>query len=286
MKLTKALSLTSVLSTAYAFQSSHLAHIQKSSIRLHQSVESQGEEGSKKNRKDVMAFLRTKGALGKNKDFSTAMGVDEGPVGKNRSQVRGMQKSKMAYEWCTDSGIIDDISESFPLTSSGSEWSGFTDQVMGGISEGKLLREKIDGRDCNVMKGKVSTYNNGGFIQMATDLSKDPATILTVDASKWDGVELEVYHDGDEDRENFNIHLRNPACTRQFSSYRATFEVEKGKWQHIKVPFSDFKGHGPGAIDTKFDNSTLRRMSIVAIGKPMEVYLGIGKVGFYKEDSN
>lgn len=83
---------------------------------------------------------------------STAMGVDEGPVGKNRSQVRGMQKSKMAYEWCTDSGIIDDISESFPLTSSGSEWSGFTDQVMGGISEGKLLREKIDGRECNVMK--------------------------------------------------------------------------------------------------------------------------------------
>lgn len=80
--------------------------------------------------------------------------------------------------------------------------------------------------------------------------------------------------------------LRNPACTRQFSSYRATFEVEKGKWQHIKVPFNEFKGHGPGAIDTKFDNSTLRRMSIVAIGKPMEVYLGIGKVGFYKEDSN
>lgn len=70
MKLIKALSLTSVLSTAYAFQSSHLAHIQKSSIRLHsQSVESQGEEGSKKKRKDVMAFLRKKGALGKNKDF-------------------------------------------------------------------------------------------------------------------------------------------------------------------------------------------------------------------------
>ena len=40
---------------------------------------------------------------------------------------------------------------------------------------------------------------------MATDLSKDPATTLTVDASKWDGVELEIYHDGDEDRDNFNI---------------------------------------------------------------------------------
>jgi hypothetical protein len=39
-----------------------------------------------KQRSDVMAFLRKKGAVGKNKDFSTAMGVDEGPVGKNRSQ--------------------------------------------------------------------------------------------------------------------------------------------------------------------------------------------------------
>ena len=39
----------------------------------------------KKSAADVMAFLRKKGAVGRNQDFSTAMGVDEGPVGKNRS---------------------------------------------------------------------------------------------------------------------------------------------------------------------------------------------------------
>ena len=39
-----------------------------------------------KHRANVMTFLRKKGAVGKNKDFSTAMGVDEGPVGKNRSE--------------------------------------------------------------------------------------------------------------------------------------------------------------------------------------------------------
>ena len=33
--------------------------------------------------------------------------------------VRGVQKAKSAYQWCTDSGIIDDMTESFPLTSSG-----------------------------------------------------------------------------------------------------------------------------------------------------------------------
>jgi hypothetical protein len=88
---------------------------------------------------------------------------------------------------------------------SGNQWSGFTDQVMGGVSIGKLLRGTIDGRTCNIMKGKVSTFNNGGFIQMATDLSKDPAASLTVDASDFDGVELDVYHQGEEECESFNV---------------------------------------------------------------------------------
>ena len=87
----------------------------------------------------------------------------------------------------------------------GSQWSGFTDQVMGGVSIGKLIRGEIKGRTCNIMKGKVSLYNNGGFIQMATDLSKDPATSLTVDASEFHGVEIEGFYQGDEDSENFNV---------------------------------------------------------------------------------
>ena len=93
------------------------------------------------------------------------------------------------------------MSESFPLTSSGSEWAGFTDQVMGGVSIGKLLRETIQGKTCNVMRGTVSLFNNGGFIQMATDLSKDQSVSMTVDASGFDGVELDVFYRGDEECE-------------------------------------------------------------------------------------
>lgn len=33
--------------------------------------------------------------------------------------VKKLQKSKESYKWCTDTGIIDDMSEAFPLTSSG-----------------------------------------------------------------------------------------------------------------------------------------------------------------------
>jgi len=44
------------------------------------------EDATKNKRADVMSFLRKKGAVGKNQDFSTAMGVDEGPVGKNKNE--------------------------------------------------------------------------------------------------------------------------------------------------------------------------------------------------------
>jgi hypothetical protein len=59
-----------------------------SCVHLTTGDEDKSNESEEKKLKqaDVMAFLRRKGAVGKNKDFSTAMGVDEGPVGKNRSQ--------------------------------------------------------------------------------------------------------------------------------------------------------------------------------------------------------
>jgi len=78
--------------------------------------------------------------------------------------------------------------------------------------------------------------------------------------------------------------LRNSACERQNSSYRGTFEVKPDQWQTVRLPFSEFVGHGPGASEKAFDASALRRIGIVSIGKPMEVYLGIAKVGFYKND--
>ncbi len=150
-------------------------------------------------------------------------------------------------------------------------------------SKGICTREVIKGRSCNLMKGKVSLYNNGGFIQMATALSTNPAKSLTVDATNFSGVELDVLYKGEEDEENFNVHLRNSACLRQFSSYRGTFKVKNNDdWQTVKIPFTDFVGYGPGSSTIPFDASELRRLGIVAIGKAMEVYLAVAGVRFYK----
>ena len=255
---------------------------QKCSLQL----AADNDEGSTKNKGDnkAMAFLRSKGRIGgaANMDFANAMGLDESPSGgSQKNATGGTKKSKAAYVSCTTSGVIDDMSDPFPFTTSGSQWQGITDRVMGGSSNGSLTRETIDGKLANVLRGNVSLVeNNGGFIQMATDLSLDPSQDAFVDAEKYDGVELEVYCEGTGVAENFNVHLRNPACDRQNSSYRATFEVRPGQWATVRLPWDAFKGFGPGPEVTPFV-PVLRRLGVVSIGEVKDVMLAVGKVGFY-----
>jgi hypothetical protein len=99
------------------------------------------------------------------------------------------------------------MTEDFPSTSSGTQWAGFTDQVMGGVSSGSLAREEFKGRTANVLRGSVSLANNGGFIQMATDLARQNVESNEVCAAAFDGVELEVLcqGDGEHDHETFNV---------------------------------------------------------------------------------
>lgn len=97
------------------------------------------------------------------------------------------------------------MTETFPFTSSGTQWSAVTDTVMGGVSSGSISREVLDDKTANVLRGKVSLANNGGFVQMATNLALDPATSDTVDASDYDGIELDVLYQGEDEKSNFNV---------------------------------------------------------------------------------
>jgi len=176
------------------------------------------------------------------------------------------------------------LTEQFPITCSGTQWAGVTDRVMGGQSSGTLSREEdYHGRAANVLRAHVSLDNGGGFVQMATDLALDPAVTPTVDASSFDGIEAELFYDGNSDKEDFNVHLKNAACMRQFSSYRSTFSLDRGEWTKVRIPWSDFEGHGWGAVENNFDPSTLRRLGVVSIGKEVDVTLALSSIGFYKD---
>jgi hypothetical protein len=252
-------------------------------------------EMPKKKENKAMAFLRKQGRVGgaANKNFVNAVGSDEGSTGRQppveRDGMGNIKKSALAYQECTVTGVIDDMSEAFPLTSSGTEWRGVSDRVMGGISNGMVKREvDLEGRTANVLTGHVSLANNGGFIQMVTDLPLD-ASKKSVDASEYDGVQLEVLYRNipkdDEDNESpskqpqtFNVHLRIPGTFQQ-SSYRHTFEItEPNEWTTIMIPWSSFQGY---SVSVPLDISALRRIGIVAIGREMDVFLAVGGVNFY-----
>ena len=168
-----------------------------------------------------------------------------------------------------DDLTIDDRSTGTIASNLGGKWSLFTDQVMGGISSGSLQLGKYNGRDCLRMKGKVSTENNGGFVQMALDLNASKP----FDATSYQGVELEVAGNNEE----YNLHFRTSALWLPWQSYRSSFRATPN-WSTVQIPFSQMK---PYRTSRKFRKDSIKRLGLVAIGKNFEADLCIGSVKFY-----
>ncbi len=165
--------------------------------------------------------------------------------------------------------IIDDLSREPPIAAIGSSWQLFTDQVMGGVSKGIMVRDAIAGRAAIRMRGDVSLENNGGFVQIALDLSPDGGV---VDAVAWSGIELDVFGNGEE----YGIHLRTDALTRPWQSYRQIFTAS-AEWLTVRLPFDNFV---PYRTDILLDTHRLRRIGVVAIGRAFSCDLALGGLRF------
>ena len=79
---------------------------------------------------------------------------------------------------------------SFPFTQDNvKDWRFFSDQVMGGISEGQVSLEQDGDKIFIRLYGDVRTANNGGFIQLrtSTSLSNKPLFFKRLHNSKKDG---------------------------------------------------------------------------------------------------
>ena len=66
--------------------------------------------------------------------------------------------------------LLDDFARDDLISAFGKPWRGFSDRVMGGVSQEVIVLFEIDGRRCLRLTGDVRLENNGGFIQMALDL--------------------------------------------------------------------------------------------------------------------
>jgi hypothetical protein len=167
--------------------------------------------------------------------------------------------------------LVDDRTTGTLKSSHFGQWRLVTDQVMGGRSSGELAPDQYLGHGCLRMRGRVSTEDNGGFVQLALDLTNGKQ----LDVSGYTGLELEVAGNG----ERYNLHLRTSELWLPWQSYRAEF-VAGPEWREIRIPFGKFEAY---RTRSGFNPAKLIRIGIVAIGRPFDADLCVGRVFFYKD---
>ena len=166
--------------------------------------------------------------------------------------------------------VIDDRRSGDYSTGNGGDWRLVTDTVMGGVSNGQLTVEEIDGRPCLRLRGEVRTENNGGFIQAALDLE----TSRVRDASAFDGVVIDVYGNG----ETYSLHLRQDGLWLPWQAFRASFTASP-EWHTRYLPFAQFQPHKTSA---SLKRDRLKRIGVVAIGRAFSADLCVGRIGYYR----
>jgi len=162
--------------------------------------------------------------------------------------------------------IIDDFTDSPEM-----RWQFYTDQVMGGVSEGGAsLKSSSEGPYVR-LEGSVSTANNGGFIQIRRKVSEK-----SKDA---EGILIKVRGNG----EHYYIHLNTsetiylPQQYRYY--YQASFPTSK-EWSQIKIPFSSFK-RSNSQITKYLNGENLKTIGLLAYGKNHNALLEVKYLSFY-----
>jgi hypothetical protein len=165
--------------------------------------------------------------------------------------------------------IIDAFASGDGLSSVGSRWRLVSDQVMGGVSDGRMTYEEIEGRRALCLRGRIRLENNGGFLQLALDLSLSGS----LDESLYEGVGLIVRGNA----ERYSLHLKTEDTRLPWQSYRQSFETASA-WREVILPFSGFE---PCRVDAPLDLRKLRRLGIVAIGRAFTADICVAEVLFY-----
>lgn len=150
-------------------------------------------------------------------------------------------------------------------------WTVVSDAVMGGMSAGQMTRDPTHGRAALRLTGQVSLQNNGGFLQLASDLAPGAGVL---NASDWTGLALDLCGNA----EAYGIHLRTAGLDRPWQSYRAE-AVAGTRWERHLLPFTAFK---PYRTALPFDPARLRRIAIVAIGRAFHADVALGGLWLYR----
>ena len=140
-------------------------------------------------------------------------------------------------------------------------WEYISDQVMGGVSTGKAEIKKEGDNFFLRLSGNVSTKNNGGFIQVRSDVDDL--------ADNFKGLRLKVKGEAS----SYFIHIRTNFLFLPWQFYSGEFFVDS-EWKEIELLFKDFKKSN-FYQPSSFNSSEIESIGFVAFGKDFNARLDI-----------
>ena len=147
------------------------------------------------------------------------------------------------------------------------KWEFVSDDVMGGKSIGKLKISNDEGEMFYRLKGKVSTENNGGFIQFRSKIEISDTSLK--------GIKFKVRGNG----EKYFVHVRTPFTFLPWQYYFYSFYTQD-EWTEIKFLISDFK-KSHKLQPSEFLSTKIKSIAFVAFGQDYNAELDIKDLEFF-----
>ena len=147
------------------------------------------------------------------------------------------------------------------------KWKFITDQVMGGVSSGRVNYLKSNNENQAYISGNVSTKNNGGFIQIRRSL-KD----VTLKRTK----SIKINASGNNQK--YFLHLRTTGTLLPWQYYQIDFNVQKN-FQTYNLSIADFK-RSSFFISKEIIPEKITSIGIVAFGRDHVADLNIRSIEF------
>jgi len=164
--------------------------------------------------------------------------------------------------------MLSNFAEGYMLPGAG--WRGFSDRVMGGVSNAELKSATIDNKNCIRLQGNVTRESNGGFIQMAMYFGDNNDEL---DGSAYKGIEILV-HGNNED---YNLHVRTADCGWYDESYRITFFAEPN-WQRLRFAWEDIT---PNGITDPLNPARLQRIALLGWMREFKADVSLAEISLY-----
>ena len=147
-------------------------------------------------------------------------------------------------------------------------WKFIADTVMGGISSGKLSFSVDDNANFARMVGKVSTENNGGFIQFRR-------SVINGLPAKTKGLKLSLRGNG----QKYFVHIRTKGTFLPWQYYQQSFMANED-WSETTMLLNEFRPSGI-LLRKTIDPKSIKSIGIVAFGRDHEAEIDVRKISFF-----